>query len=168
MKANFILRPHNAKLFVSRLQAIIGITGVVVSQSEYTGARDRNSILKRRNIKLTFAPVVQTCPHYIDEDTVQIEAYPVQVCGIGNGDGIIIRPNDDTCITYKWGQKFRITSNRIYTVGRINLPSYTGGSRTTIKPFYDMAKAKDANAWANRTSEIYWRDVEEEYLRNGP
>jgi hypothetical protein len=166
MKPNFVLTPNTVNTFLERFKKMLSITNVLVVQSEYTGAKDINSMCKRLGIKSVFIkPVVRTQETYIESYSVKYDSYPSGM-SIDKSKGIIIRPNEDSCIVFHFGEKFKFTPNRIYrltnTLDKVDKITGRLGSKAIIRPFHDTAKAYNENMWTNEQSRSYWNDVANE------
>jgi len=178
MKANFTLTKETANLFKIRFEKMLSITGAVEVYSIYTGRLGmKKSLFKQGLSKRSVGDIImadKTIPSFIVKGRVikdypAIDSYPC-LLKFGEGEGILLRFNNDSAMPILFGQKMHFSPNKITFVGdrkdssnKIIFGKNYCGARTIIRTFANVGFATHQNDSDDFYSDMYWRDVEKEF-----
>ncbi len=163
MKHNFTLRRDNAELFKQRFMKLFAKTPVVESDAKYNLWGE----LKKFGVG-DFGPSKTMTSTMIDHH-VRWDTYPsLQTLKDKSTTGLILRLGSDSCYVFYFGQKFRITGNRVRVI--TETPSafdkiFPRPKSRSVFRSSNITLEKDESDYQHEEiySQMYWDSVSEEY-----
>jgi len=162
MRHNFILKKDNVHIFKQRFEKMLNKTNLLQVNGYYIGARKIAHLTKNFEDELSLAkPVLQTITSYFLKGKTSFDIY-------GKDEGLIIRMHKDACMVLFYGQKLRITSNRIYIIGDkdkwvTKFSKHNYKKLTVLQSSFDIKEAKEQINWAEFTADAYYASLDEDY-----
>jgi len=162
MRHNFILKKDNVHIFKQRFEKMLNKTSLLQINGYYIGARKIAHLTEHFEDELSLAkPVLQTITSFFLKGKTSFDTY-------GKDEGLIIRMHKDACMVLFYGQKLRITSNRIYIIGDKDkwFTKYSKNNYkklTIIQSSFDIKKASERIKREEFTADAYYESLDDDY-----